>query len=268
MDGENVESKPVQPKRGLVDFFAENPRIGLIGTAASVVGLLLSPIFFFLGQKDRDVRCVTSASPTTIVKNGQSSNLRVFYEGKELTSDVTSVQIALWNAGRESVKRENILSKTIALKFDPPSNIFEARVKNVTRSIVNFQLDASERANGILKCSWDVLEPGDGALLEVFYAGSAAKVIRDGVIEGQGAIREGARPGQTLIYLSYMGRAAILFIALVIGLIVAIQRYRRIKIIAEAIFTALGIGLIVGFGLLMLIMIGQALESHAVPFSF
>jgi hypothetical protein len=109
----------------------------------------------------------------------------VHFKDKEVTSDVSSIQIAIWNAGNETVRDTNILSKRIALKFEPSTPILDARVKRVTRTLTSFRLDSSDSSGGILYCSWDVLEPGDGALLEVIYVGTSGKVITGGAIEGQ-----------------------------------------------------------------------------------
>jgi len=173
MDGETVTPEATPPRRGVVDWFALNPRIGLLGTIASVIGIPLGVALFFLAQADRDIRYSVSASPTTIVKAGQSSDLRVLFKDKDLNSDVSSIQVAIWNAGKESVKRDNILSKTMVLELEPPTSILEARIKRVTRNLVNFQVDSSANSPGILKLSWDILEQGDGAVLELIYTGTS-----------------------------------------------------------------------------------------------
>ena len=267
MDAERVPPEPAQPILRLVDWFALNPRVGLVGTMASVIGLPLCLVLFLLAQKERDIRYTTSASPTTIVKNGQSSNLRVYYQDKELTSDVTSIQIAIWNAGRESVKRENILSKTLALKLNPPSRILEARVKKVTRNIVNFQLDTSESAAGILNCSWDILEPGDGALLEVFQAGTFAGIVSEGAIEGQVPVRR-VILGEQPLFLYRWQIAVLSIIAVLIALGVARKRYRATKQMGETIVLGLATGGSAWLILALVMGISQMFTWHAAPFAF
>jgi hypothetical protein len=93
-----------------LDYFAKHPLLGLIGTIASVVGVAFTVIVFFVSQRDRDIRYMVSASPTTIVRGGQSSDLRVHFKEKEVTSDVSSIQVEIWNNGKESIRGENILS--------------------------------------------------------------------------------------------------------------------------------------------------------------
>jgi hypothetical protein len=217
------------PKRSrpLVDWFAVNPRIGLIGTIASVISIPLAVLLFLASQKDRNIRYAVSASPTTIVKAGQSSDLRVQFKGKELTSDVSIMQIAVWNAGKESVKRENILSETLSLKLEPRTTILESRIKKTTRNLVGFRMDTSKGSAGILTLSWNILEGGDGALLEVIYTGSSEQVVIEGAIEGKVPIRRvtfGDRPG----FISAATFAKLIAFSLVIGFGAAGKLYPRI----------------------------------------
>ena len=178
-----METKP----QGVIDWFARNPRVGLLGTIASLIGLPLAIVLFLASEKERDIRFEQSASPTTIIRAGQSSDLRVQFKGRDLNSDVSSLQLTIWNAGRESVRRENILSKTLTMTIVPATTILEARVKKTTRDLLGFQL---ENLGTSLVISWDILEPGDGALLEVIYTGTVANVKAEGAIEGKIPITE------------------------------------------------------------------------------
>lgn len=171
----------------MIDWFARNPRIGLLGTVASLIGIPLSVFLFAASDKERDIRFEVSASPTTIIRAGQSSDLKVQFKGRDLNSDVSSIQIAIWNAGRESVRRENILSKTVTMTLAPETTILEARVKKTTRELLGFHLESLGNA---LSMSWDILEPGDGALLEVIYMGSTVNIRTEGAIEGKIPITE------------------------------------------------------------------------------
>ena len=123
-------------KTGLLDWFARNPRIGLAGTIASIVGIPLAIWLFLASEKVRELRFAVSPSQITIVKAGESSDLHVFYRQNELTSDVSAIQVELWNSGRESIRRENILSKFIKVELQPHARILEANVRRKTRDIV------------------------------------------------------------------------------------------------------------------------------------
>lgn len=174
--------------QSIIDWFARNPRVGLLGTIASIVSIPLAVILFWVSKADRDIRYAVSPSPTTIARSGQTSDLRVFFKDKELTSDVSAVQIAIWNAGKEAVRTENILSKRISLRFAPATSILLVRTKGTTRPIVDCMIDDTAIASGKFELSWNILEAGDGVLLEVFYTGTTTTVHADGTIEGQNPI--------------------------------------------------------------------------------
>jgi hypothetical protein len=103
------------PPTSLLDWFAKNPRIGLPGTVASLVGIRLSVYLFFASQERREIVYAFSASPTSIVKAGQTSELRVFFRELPVNQDVSGIQVEIWNAGKEAVTTENILSRTVTL---------------------------------------------------------------------------------------------------------------------------------------------------------
>jgi hypothetical protein len=97
-----VPPQPGDAPTSALDYFARHPLVGLIGTIAGIVGVVVTLIVFFISQRSREICYMVSASPTTIVRAGQSSDLRVHYKDKELTSDVSSIQIVIWNNGKES----------------------------------------------------------------------------------------------------------------------------------------------------------------------
>lgn len=215
-----------KPGFKLPKWWLAHPLIGFIGTLASVIGIPLCLVLFFLSQQDRDVRYAVSSTPTTIVKAGQTSNLKVQFNNRELTSDVSSIQIAIWNAGKESVRRENILSETLSLRLEPATTVLEARVKKMTRDLVAFQVGTSNSSMGILTMSWNILERGDGALLEVIYTGTSERVVIDGAIEGRMPIRR-VMLGVEANIVPVPAMLALVVLSILMGLTAAVREYRK-----------------------------------------
>jgi hypothetical protein len=266
-----VPPQPGDAPTSALDYFARHPLVGLIGTIAGIVGVVVTLIVFFISQRSREICYMVSASPTTIVRAGQSSDLRVHYKDKELTSDVSSIQIVIWNNGKESVKGANILS-AVSLQLLPRSAILEARVKKVTRSLVGFEIFNANASSGILGLSWNILESGDGALLEVIYTGTSEKVAIDGAIEDMPAVRQvffGNDVRFTIrevVFMSLFGLAA--------GVLAAMKQYRsksaalnitaaRINVAMAFLMTSACISGLLAVGLLVF----AALTLHP-PFSF
>lgn len=90
--------------------FFSNPVVGLIGTLASVIGIPLAVYFYIEGTKSRDVVYYVNPAQAIVVKTGEASRLRVSIGERELRSDVTTAQIAIWNRGNESIKPSDVLA--------------------------------------------------------------------------------------------------------------------------------------------------------------
>ena len=171
-----------------LEWFAKNPVIGFLGTLASIIGLLLAVVIYFATEKHREIVYQISRSPTTVVQSGKSSDLRVYFRGSELTGDVSSLQICVWNAGGESVRRENILSKAVSVNLGPVATILTARLAKTTRSLTGFTCQSPSLRS--VSCSWDILEKNDGGLLDIIYLGKAGIESVNGEIEGQLPLKE------------------------------------------------------------------------------
>jgi hypothetical protein len=88
-----------------------NPIFGIAASLASVLGLILSIYFYVQSTRKRDLVYLVNPVQAVVVKTGEATNLHVLYGDRELKSDVTAAQIALWNQGNESIRPENILEQ-------------------------------------------------------------------------------------------------------------------------------------------------------------
>lgn len=177
-----------KPQRGLLNWYSAHPLIGLIGTVCSVLGLLLAITFFVTSIKSRDLSFYVNPAKITIVKSGQTSDLHVSYRARELASDVTVLQVQLWNAGRESIHPQQVLSPVL-LERSPSAPILEARIRKVSRAVTDVQLDTRKLDQGRLGIYWKILEHDDGALIQLILAGPPETTVKaTGTIEGQNGI--------------------------------------------------------------------------------
>jgi hypothetical protein len=176
--------------------FFSNPWIGIASTIATFAGLVLAIYFYFAAISHPDIVYYLNPDRTPIVKQGSAaSRLAVQFDAHPLTSDVTAAQIAIWNRGNSAIRREAILSPIIVRTAG--ASILEAKVIKKSRDVVHVDLDDSRLAKGEIQLSWNVLEQGDGAIIQVIYAGgSDAAIDASGVVEGQSSIREMKFPGK------------------------------------------------------------------------
>lgn len=186
MDDIHTKPKPWN----LIDWVNHNRLIAFVVVVTTIVGIPLTVEGYRGLFSKRELMFARSNSPTTIVRSGQTSDLGVSFKGTAVSGDVSSIQIALWNYGDQPIRRENILSKKITLKLEPPTKMLGVRLKAAKRNVSGFELDDSQRDQGIITCSWDIFEEGDGALIEIIYLGNKTHLSVDGVLEGHGTMEE------------------------------------------------------------------------------
>ena len=160
---------------GLMRFFSL-PIVGIIGWAATVLSLVLGIFFYLQGTKKRDIVYYVNPIQAVVVKTGEATQLNVLYGGRELKSDVTAAQIAVWNQGNESVRPENIL-EPIAIRTIPSVPILEASIRKKSRGVVDVSLDQSRLSEGVVGVRWNILEQDDGTVIQLVYAGPPSTQI-------------------------------------------------------------------------------------------
>jgi hypothetical protein len=155
-----------------------------------LIGVLVSLAIYLAQKKEREVVYVVNPTRTQIVSAGQTSAIRVLYQGKELTSDVTSVQIAIWNRGRLPTRRQNV-ERPATIQLIPSVPILESRLINERRPDISIiSLDKTNEARGQLRVDWNILEHDDGGVIQIVFPGTKGHDIRiTGTIEEEGDIQ-------------------------------------------------------------------------------
>lgn len=173
----------------ILDFFA-NPWIGIVGSLASLVGVILAVYFYVAASRYPELVYYISPARAVVVKQGTASRLAVSFDGRPIAQDVTAAQLSIWNRGKESIRRGAIL-QPLVIRTDGKAPILEATIRKKSRDVVQLELNQSKMGAGELELSWNVLESGDGGLLQIVYAGGPDVGLQCyGVFEGQRAIRE------------------------------------------------------------------------------
>jgi hypothetical protein len=192
MTAQNATSPPIAQKEpSAVARFFSNPIVGMVGTLASIIGVLLAVYFFVQGAKFRELVYYVNPAQAIVVKTGEASRLRVLVGERELKSDVTTAQIAIWNRGTESLRAGDVL-EPLTIRTSPPVAILEATIRKKSRNVVDITLDQKHLEEGVVGISWNILEQGDGGVIQLVYASNpdSTKILVSGVIEGEHEIRE------------------------------------------------------------------------------
>jgi hypothetical protein len=125
---------------------------------------------------------------TELQRQEYDKELGFIYKGNPVDSEsITSVQVSIWNAGTRSIRDADVLDP-VRLVMPDGSAILSVRVKKTSRPICGFErLDNQEDyKSGTCRLKWLILEPGDGAVLQIIYAGTARRdPTLQGSVEGQ-----------------------------------------------------------------------------------
>lgn len=173
--------------------FFSNPLVGVIGTVASIVGLVLAVVFYFRAQLNRELVYTVDGWQNVLSLGNEESDLQLLYKGKPLAEpQITARLFAFWNRGNASIKSENIL-KPIEIALAPPVRILSVSIKKKSRDIVALDVSKDEEflSRGRIPVTWNILERNDGVSLQIIYAGPPNIEIKMiGVIEGQAELQD------------------------------------------------------------------------------
>jgi cellobiose-specific phosphotransferase system component IIC len=185
----SVNSKQNNEKqRSILLSFFSNPVVGILGSIASIIGVVLAVYFYVYGLHKRQLTFYVHPVKSIVAASNQASRLSIQLDNEPITGSVTSAQIAIWNAGKLPIRTEHILSPLV-LGTVGGYPIIEARIRKKCREVVKLNLDTKNIDKGQLSLTWNILEQNDGGIIEVIFAGPVDTEIQaTAVIEGQKAI--------------------------------------------------------------------------------
>jgi 4-amino-4-deoxy-L-arabinose transferase-like glycosyltransferase len=170
-----------------------SPWFRVVEVVLVLAGIIIPSLLYFSSRAERELVYAVNPVRTTVVTAGQASELAVFHEGEPLGNvDVTAAQVAIWNAGKQSIREENIL-EDVVICTDPPVLILEASIRQCSREVTEFTLIETPEllASGRVPVSWNILEKNDGASVQLIYVGAQEVDFHvEGVIEGLRGIRD------------------------------------------------------------------------------
>ena len=178
-----------------IDKTGGHPRLILAGFIVTLLALIVMVVLFFVGQKERDFVYAVNPVQTKIVTQGQARELEVLHKGKELGDvDITAIQVAVWNAGDESIRATNVLKEVVIWTHDG-APILEATIANQSRDVdvtgLRIVDDPEEQSKGRVRVRWDILEKNDGASFQLIcLSATGISVGVDGLMEGSGEVRQ------------------------------------------------------------------------------
>lgn len=189
-DEKKKEDEIGKERESWLDRLNKKSWLGVSGWILAVLGFILSIYFYVASIREPNLTYAINPTKAIVVQTGQASQLTTLYKGKPVNSDITAVQIVVWNAGKQAIKHENILKPLI---FQMPTGvpILETRIRKSTRDVIGMSLDSSGTTQSQLKVDWRILEQNDAVIIQIVYAGKPEiKISANATIEGQGHLNQ------------------------------------------------------------------------------
>jgi hypothetical protein len=165
-----------------------HPVYGSLGFIVGIIGIGVGVFFGMRSIASRKLTFSVYPVRTTVVKSGEASVLSVFANQEKIDSDITAVQVSLWNSGKLEIEKDDIL-EPVLVYTEPKVRILEASIKKASRDIINLQIRTDRFSSGEVPISWNIFEKNDGGIVQIIYSGDAAvRFNLRGTIKGQSKI--------------------------------------------------------------------------------
>jgi hypothetical protein len=249
--------------------------VGNIASVLGIIGLPLSIWLYFASVVSPGLTFRVNSDRAVVVKSGQSSRLRVTLNGKPVATDITAAQVEVWNSGRAPISRSDILERLV-ISTPPNVPILEASLRKSTRQVSKIRLDTSQIAKGKVGVGWQIMEKGDGAIIQIVYAGSPNTNItaRASVIGQKGIYRSTSETKRSLrvsgIFISILVSTVFAGCYFVYSLhrdFVEQQKARGIKMTAfDRIIPSMLLFCVVGAAIIMIFLVFLFLPGSEILF--
>ena len=140
--------------------------LGLLGFIFGLIGLIL-----YRNSKIGARPTCHLKSLRLIGKEEQELPQEVEIQYKDISVPrLTLTQVYLWNDGKEIVQGNQVVEDDpLRFEFDASDEILKAHVGTVTRDVNKVHVDVLSDIRNVAKLSFDYLDPGDGARIELLH---------------------------------------------------------------------------------------------------
>ncbi|QKF73011.1 hypothetical protein AFAEC_0836 [Aliarcobacter faecis] len=113
-----------------------------------------------------------------------SKDIKILYNDKAV-DNLTKIEIVFWNEGKDTLKKENIVSKDLLrFEFSEDTIILNAQIISKTREINQSFIKISEDNQNIAYFGFDYLDNHDGMIFEIIHTGENVYPTIKGSIKG------------------------------------------------------------------------------------
>jgi hypothetical protein len=158
---------------------------GWVGSLLGLLGLIAA-IYFFRASRISARLCFQAQALRLIGREYQAlpDDVEILYKGNKVDR-LTKVNIAIWNSGKAMLDGKNLIkADPVRFEVNKDERILSANILKVTREYIKFNVNVNTEADNQIICSFDYLNPGDGAVIELLHTDTKRYPIEKGTIKG------------------------------------------------------------------------------------
>lgn len=169
----------------VVEFLKELLNPGWVSTTVSVVGLVVALLLYRASRiggrlvyQKRGLRLI--GPDQRVLPDG----IEIRYKG-QIVDRLTKTYLVFWNSGKVLLRGADIVEEDpLRCDFTSEARVLEVRLVSTSRTVNKFRATPDPTVASRVLISFDYLDPGDGATLEILHTDSSRYPKVDGTIKG------------------------------------------------------------------------------------
>lgn len=236
--------------------------IAAVSLALGIIGIAMAVYFHRRTEKKRIPTFIVNPRRRNLVQPelAKFESFSLLYDGTEVGKrGITAIQVYFWNSGTLEILSSQVL-KPYSISISD-GRILSWSIIKANRGVIEPQLVRADENLNSLRLFFAVLEPGDGAVIEIVYDGPTdAKVEIDGVCIGShrpmvlpsDGRSFSTRPEQ--LFEPYIGLIAVTLMACIVGPIIYGVIWIGPRLFGERTFTIICLVFIIACPVLLIIL--------------
>ncbi len=179
-----------------IEWLATNPKLNF---TIAIIGLFLAIFFYIKGKKVKLPYYAIRSHNIVRDLVSRIDSLEMLYAGERI-ENLTATKIAFWNAGNDTIKREDIPDKApLTVTVKKGYKILEAKILHFIEEANQFSIPISEDKSHI-SIYFEYLDKNQGVIIQLLHTGKSKQDIEiNGKIKGFGIPK---RKNATIVFNS------------------------------------------------------------------
>lgn len=162
---------------------------GWVGLLIAVSGIIIGTIIALLIYRasrigPRPVYQVRSLKLIGKEEQALPEEVEIFFKGRTVPR-LTKTHVILWNSGNDTLDGGNIVvDDPLRFEYSERAEVLRSHVLKITRDTNKFAANINPNSTNEVICSFDYLEAGDGAIIELLHSAEESYPEVRGTIRG------------------------------------------------------------------------------------